>query len=271
MQLIYNERGCGTVRLLCERTSVLLLLAIVLTCAAPLLVSALARVRPQTDPACAEPLHLPGYAYAVLAGLAAIGIVPAAFSALGWHAVLAVGFGLLAPWGVRLVFERAAAPRRGAVPAASEGIRFRSPAPQAPQTGLALLALGLGGIALHSFLDGAVLFSFGAPSASPVLAPLVLLDRVTLGFVAWALLLPLGGRLMGAVALAVISGMTALGYVAVGFIAARLVGDPVVAWINAALSGVVLYLMISHAFAHGRKHRHTAGVGSPAMRLSRRV
>lgn len=225
----------------------LLFLAIILTCSAPLLVAGLGRLRAGGKPACAAPLHLPRYVYALLALLAAIGIVPPAFNALGWASLAALGFGLVAPWASKRLVK--------------DGVRkFRPIGARQSDTGLFLVALGLGGIALHSFLDGAVLFSFGAPSASPILAPLVLLDRVTLGFVAWALLMPLGGRVTGAVGLVVIAAMTALGYAAVGFITAQLAFDPVVAWINAALSGVVLYLMISHAVEHGRSHHHHHGI-----------
>ncbi len=242
----------------------LLVLAIVLTCAAPLLVGALARLRPQADGACAEPLHLPGYVYAVLAALAAVGIVPQAFNALGWGAFLAVGLGFVVPWVMKRAVSEGGS-RLGARRAPAFTPAFAPVPAAAPDADLVLIALGLGGIALHSFLDGAVLFSFGAPSASPVLAPLVLLDRVTLGFVAWALLLPLGGKTTGALGLAVIAGMTVLGYEAVEFISARLAGDPVVAWINAALSGVVLYIMVAHAFAHGRAHRRVKpGLGPVA-------
>lgn len=239
----------------------LLILAILLTCAAPLLVAALARVRPQPHPACAEPLHLPGYAYAVLAVLAAIGIVPAAYAALGWHALLAIGLGMGGPWVLKRAVSDVNA-RRAARRAPTFHL-LSEPVAKTSDVGLALVALGLGGIALHSFLDGAVLFSFGAPSASPILAPLVLLDRVTLGFVAWALLLPLGGRLVGAVGLVMIATMTALGYAAVGFVSAQLAGDPIVAWLNAVLAGVVLYLMVSHAFAHGRAHQRVKSMLGP--------
>lgn len=193
-----------------------------MTMAAPLVAAALARLGRGGSADGAGKLHLPRLAYALLALAMIVGVVPAVSKALGWSAALALGVGA----GVAFL-----------------ATRLRGEAP----FGTWLLAIGIGGATLHSFLDGAMLFSFGEASATRVLAPLVLLDRVTLGLAAWALLLATFGRGVAMLGLVAIAASTALGYVAVEFVTTRLADDTFVAWVNAALAGVLIWLVAGHA------------------------
>ncbi len=193
-----------------------------MTMAAPLAAAALARLGHGGTEQGAGKLHLPRLVYALLALSMIVGVVPAVSKALGWSAALALGAGAAV---------------------AFLATRLRGDAP----FGTWLLAVGIGGATLHSFLDGAMLFSFGEASATRVFAPLVLLDRVTLGLAAWALLLAAFGRGVAMLGLFAIAASTALGYVAVEFVTTRLADDTFVAWVNAALAGVLIWLVAGHA------------------------
>jgi len=108
-------------------------------------------------------------------------------------------------------------------------------------------------VALHSFLDGAMLFSFGQPETARFLAPLVLLDRGTLGLVAWSLTAPLGGAWAGVASLLALAATTMAGYFGVEFVVAKLADDPIVSSLNAGLAGRLsgLFLVKSSVRALG--------------------
>ena len=211
----------------------LLILSISVTAIGPLVIALLKKTRVGARWSHeGDPEHLPRLVYLVVGLLAAVGIVPQLMRTLGYFAVVPMAGGLALAWIAHRLAHGHSSEAAG---------------------GAALAALALGGVALHSFLDGALLFSFGQPETARFLAPLVLLDRVTIGLVAWSLTAPLGGAWAGIASLLALAATTVAGYVGVEFVVAKLADDPVVGSLNAGLAGIVLYLILAHAKEH---HRH---------------
>lgn len=114
-----------------------------------------------------------------------------------------------------------------------------------------IAAAGLVGLAVHSFIDGASFFSFGTMDYSQVILPLILLDRISVGFLAWVLATSLFGRLGGFLALLLIGFVTFAGYQFIAFASQLLAHTESLAWINAILLGFLLHHLVVHGF--GRK------------------
>ena len=181
-------------------------------------------------------------------------LVPANIKVLGWTSILITGVFVALPW-----FLVSVLPRVGAQ--SGDGV---------------FLTVALAGIGAHAVLDGAALFSFGVPELSRIVTPMIVLDRLTLGFLTFSLLYPRVGKLGGMAGVATIALLTVAGHHFVELILPAVGGPGGVATINSILVGLVLYMTVKHAIftkglcavhhyahmknvhAHGEHHHHHA-------------
>ncbi len=174
-------------------------------------------------------------------------LVPANFKSIGWASLGVTALFVFVPW-----LLTSQLPRLGR------------------ETGEKIfMAVALSGIGAHALLDGAAIFSFSDPALTQLVTPMIILDRLTLGFLTFSLLYPRVGKWGGLAGIAAIAALTVAGNQFVGLVLAAVGGPAGVAFINSVLVGLVLYMTVKHAiftkglcavhhYAH-MKHVHAHG------------
>ena len=169
---------------------------------------------------------LDGFIRVAVGGMLLVHVLPSAWSVGGWIAAIAFLLGMLAPLGVHRLLESS--------------------------SGLALvteLAIGLSGLALHAFLDGAALISHEVDPHYPsqMLAIAVVMHRLPVGMGVWWLVRPRFGKRAAWIALASMAAATVAG----GFLSEGVLSAASSSWIaafHAFMVGALLHVVLGHTF-----------------------
>ncbi|MGM0562796.1 MAG: hypothetical protein ACQES2_00560 [Pseudomonadota bacterium] len=162
---------------------------------------------------------------AVLAGIA-LHILPDSVEVAGWWVLLLAAAGFVLPSLIEHILSRAAATVHRAT--------------------LLLAVLGLG---LHASLDGLALTHGAYTLSSGVLPAIVVLHRLPVGQLIWALLQPAFGRKTAAGVLLFLVAFTGLG-VLVGERIEFLLHGVLFAWFQAFIAGALVHVMLFRSHAH---------------------
>jgi len=209
-----------------------LLAAIAALLLGPLLLQ-LARVGPRVA------AFLDGFTFISITGLFCFSVFPTALASGGPAAWIFAVVGLAFPVGAERLFRHTAA-----------------------RAHLAILGLGVAGLAAHAVLDGIALMGAGLPEldhghAGEDLAVAVVLHNLPKGLALWYLLQPAFGTRVAALAIAALVAATGAGFLAGPAVLAAL-GGPAVAWFQAFVVGSIL-----HVVMHGPAHHGTAQARIP--------
>ncbi|MDP9139453.1 MAG: permease [Pseudomonadota bacterium] len=167
---------------------------------------------------------LDGFVLVSIAGLVLLEVVPDAFTAGGWLAMLFLLLGLLGPTALEHGLSHA---RREAH----------------------LLALGLAilGLILHSVGDGAALSGAGGDRHEAALGLAIAIHSIPVGLMVWWLLFPVFGIAVPALALIAMCAATVVGYYN-GLSFSIVLGAQAWAWFQALIAGSILHVIF------GRPH-----------------
>ncbi len=167
---------------------------------------------------------LDGFVLVSIAGLVLLEVVPDAFAAGGWLAMLFLLLGLLGPTALEHGLSHA---RREAH----------------------LLALGLAilGLILHSVGDGAALSGAGGDRHEAALGLAIAIHSIPVGLMVWWLLYPVFGIALPALALIAMCAATVAGYTN-GLSFSVVLGAQGWAWFQALIAGSILHVIF------GRPH-----------------
>ncbi len=182
---------------------------------------------------------LDGFTFISIAGLFCFSVFPAALAAGGSAAWAFAALGLVFPVAAERLFRRTAA-----------------------RAHLAILGLGVAGLAAHAVLDGIALMGAGLVEsdhghAGEDLAVAVVLHNLPKGLAIWYLLQPAFGTRVAVLAFAALVAATAGGFLGGPAVVAALAG-PAMAWFQAFIVGSIL-----HVVMHGPAHHEPAQVRIP--------
>jgi hypothetical protein len=177
---------------------------------------------------------LDGFSFISIAGLLGYGILPEALAAGGGPGVAFAIVGLIFPWALERLFERAA-----------------------PRAHVAVLCLGIAGLAAHAMIDGLALVSGhehatggGPPALGEAIGLAVILHRFPVGLALWHLVAPHFGVRAALSVLLLLCGATALGFAVGPVWIAALDGTPL-AWFQAFVAGSILHVIVYEPAHHG--------------------
>lgn len=137
---------------------------------------------------------LDGFIFVTITGLVVLYILPGNIEAAGWWAIPAAAIGMFGPSLSERLFHR-----------------------KAEEAHLAALVLGLSGIVLHSFVDGAALVESGgghghAHGHDSLLPTAIILHQLPVALAIWWLLRPIYGFVTAMSVLVLVGGAIAAGY-----------------------------------------------------------
>ncbi|MGI2260989.1 metal transporter [Shewanella sp. GXUN23E] len=186
---------------------------------------------------------LDGFIFVSLGGLVLVHILPELLHHGGFWSLLFVILGL---WG----------------PTASERLFHR----YSEVTHNLTLALGIGGLLLHTLTDGGALVLAQQEGNSPMLALGVILHRLPVGLAIWWLLKPQVGTKWASVVLVAMMSLTAAGYFAGTQLLSQLSLDNTV-YLQAFVTGSILHVVLHQPHVHHAqdkqgKYEYQAGIGS---------
>ncbi len=177
---------------------------------------------------------LDGFVFVAISGLVILSVLPEAIVHGGWIAIVFIVAGFVGPTVAEHLFHRAA---KG--------------------THVAALILGLVGLFLHAFVDGAALGDGLALQAGGQLPTAVVLHRLPVGLAIWWLLRPHFGTVMASLALTAVAGATTVGYYVGPALGAEIaVGS--VAWFQAFVGGSLLHVVFFRPHLDAHTHGKTA-------------
>ncbi|BDM62583.1 metal transporter [Shewanella sp. NFH-SH190041] len=186
---------------------------------------------------------LDGFIFVSLGGLVLVHILPELLHHGGFLAIIFVILGL---WG----------------PTASERLFHR----YSDITHNLTLALGIGGLMLHTLTDGGAMVLAQQDGNSSLLALGVILHRLPVGLAIWWLLKPQVGTKWAALVLFGMMLLTAVGYFASGQLLSQLSLDNTV-YLQAFVTGSILHVVLHQPHGHPNadkqgKYEYQAGIGS---------
>ncbi|MCL2916101.1 metal transporter [Shewanella corallii] len=186
---------------------------------------------------------LDGFIFVSLGGLVLVHILPELLHHGGFLSLLFVVLGL---WG----------------PTASERLFHR----YSEITHNLTLALGIGGLLLHTLTDGGAMVLAQQEGNSPLLALGVILHRLPVGLAIWWLLKPQVGTKWASLVIAAMMVLTSVGYFASAQLLSQLSIDNTV-YLQAFVTGSILHVVLHQP--HGQhdpdrqgKFEYQAGIGS---------
>ncbi|MCF1428916.1 MAG: metal transporter [Shewanella sp.] len=186
---------------------------------------------------------LDGFIFVSLGGLVLVHILPELLHHGGVWSLLFVILGLWGPTASERLFQR-----------------------YSEVTHNLTLALGIGGLLLHTLTDGGALVLAQQEGYSPMLALGVILHRLPVGLAIWWLLKPQVGTKWASVVLVAMMTLTAAGYFAGTQLLSQLSLDNTV-YLQAFVTGSILHVVLHQPHAHHPQDKHgkyeyQAGIGS---------
>lgn len=184
---------------------------------------------------------LDGFVVVTIGAMALLHIIPAAIAAAGWWAALVALAGAL---GTDVV-ERALHGRGGVGPRSVHAVA---------------LVLAVGGLVLHTVVDGMGLAVTGGPQGAAAVLPLgVVIHRLPAGLMVWIFVREAAGPRTALLTLGLMCGGTVAGFL-LGERVAALGSSSAAGLVQALVAGTLLHVVL-HRHGHGHVHGHAAGRG----------